>query len=367
MTHADATPVALGYRWPAEWEPHAATWLSWPHNPETWPGAFERIPAQFAAFVRAIADFEPVHILAGGDHVLANARQHVGSCNNVTLHDIPTNDAWCRDHGPTFLVPTLRSTQSASPQATPSTSNRPAESLALIDWQYNAWGGKYPPFDLDNAIPARIATQLGCPRFAVDIVLEGGAIEGNGLGTVLTTPSCLLNPNRNPQLQPADYQRLLGDYLGTTHLLWLEHGELAGDDTDGHIDQLARFVGPRTVVAAVAPETAASSDPNVTPLQANLAQLKSMTDQDGAPLHVVPLPLPAPKFYDGHRLPASYCNFYIVNGSVIVPQFDDPADAHAISTLQDLLPNHTVIGLPALELVWGLGAFHCLSQQQPKS
>ena len=354
MTHADATPAALGYHWPAEWETHTATWLSWPHNAETWPGIFDCIPPQFAAFVRAIAEFEPVQILAGGESTLADARAHVGQLSNVTLHDIPTNDAWCRDHGPTFLV--------QSPQ-TMTQGDRPDETLALIDWQYNAWGDKYPPFDHDNAVPARIATQLDCQRFAVDIVLEGGAIEGNGQGTVLTTPSCLLNPNRNPRLHRQDFERLFRDYLAAKHVIWIERGDLAGDDTDGHIDQLARFVGPKTVVAAT---TTDRSDPNHAPLRHNLAQLQAMTDQDGAALDVVPLPLPQPKFHDGRRLPASYCNFSIVNGGVIVPQFDDPADAQAVAIMRELLPSRTVIGLPAVDMVWGLGAFHCLSQQQPR-
>lgn len=357
MTLAEPTPVALGYRWPAEWEPHTATWLSWPHNVESWPGIFDRIPAQFAAFVRAIAEFEPVQILAGGASVLGDARQHVGQLPNVALHDIPTNDAWCRDHGPTFLVRSPHTTSQENP------TDGSFAPLALIDWQYNAWGGKYPPFDLDNGVPARIATQLGCPRFPADVVLEGGAIEGNGLGTVLTTASCLLNPNRNPGMCRQDVELLLRDYLGARHVIWLARGELAGDDTDGHIDQLARFVGPKTVVAAIAGDTA---DLNAAPLRENLAQLRSMADQNGAALDVVPLPLPAAKFHDRHRLPASYCNFYLVNGGVIVPQFGDPADEQAVGILGDLLPDRTVVGLPATDLAWGLGTFHCLSQQQPQ-
>jgi len=291
MTHADPTPAALGYRWPAEWEPHAATWLSWPHNVETWPGMFDRIPARFTAFVQAIAEFEPVHVLAGGAGPRGDASRHVGRSHNVTLHDIPTNDAWCRDHGPTFLVRDAPAAGSESDLDEP---------LALIDWQYNAWGGKYPPFDLDNKVPARIATELGCRRFAVDVVLEGGAIDGNGQGTVLTTASCLLNPNRNPRSSREDFERLLADYLAARHVIWLARGELAGDDTDGHIDQLARFVGPRTVVAAVASDTA---DENAAPLRENLAQLRSTTDHDGAALEVVPLPLPPPKFHDGQHHP----------------------------------------------------------------
>ncbi len=353
MTNRDSTPVAAGYRWPAEWEPHAATWLAWPHNVATWPGTFARIPPQFAAFARTVADHEPVRILAGGADVLAVAKSHLGTAPATTFYDIPTNDAWCRDHGPTFLL------------ATAATSDPPAsrgERLALVDWRYNAWGEKYPPFDLDDRVPERIAAELCCRRFAVDLVVEGGAIEGNGAGTVLTTRSCLLHPNRNPGRSKAEIERCLSDCLQARQVLWLDRGELAGDDTDGHIDQLARFVGPRTIVAATTDDR---SDPNYAPLRDNLAQLRGMVDQDGAAFEVVPLPLPQAKFQAGHRLPASYCNFYFVNGAVIVPQFEDDADAAAAGILGELLPGHSVIGLPALDLVWGLGAFHCLAQQQP--
>lgn len=339
---SEVTARALGYRWPAEWERHAATWVSWPHNPATWPGKFHVVPACFAELVQAIARFEPVHILAGGAAVMNDAEMHVGDEPNVKLFDIETNDAWCRDHGPMFVV---RETDAA-----------------VIDWEYNAWGGKYPPFDKDNAVPSQIAYLGALRRFVPGIILEGGSVEGNGRGTVLTTESCLLNPNRNPNISRADAERYLANYLGATNVLWLKRGELAGDDTDGHIDQLARFVNPTTIVAAWEDDPA---DVNHEPLRVNFEQLSGMTDQDGNAFNVVRLPLPQPKFYDGHRLPACYCNFYIANGGIIVPQFDDPADAGAIEILQELCPDQTVVGVPSLDLVWGLGSFHCLTQQEP--
>ena len=338
------TPATLGYRWPAEWEPHAATWLSWPRNPNTWPGKFEPVPEKFAAFVRLLAQFEPVQILAGGEEVMRQARDLVGSQPNVVLHNVETNDAWCRDHGPTFL---------AGPPGAPP---------ALVDWEYNAWGGKYPPFDKDNDVPRKIAEITGRRRFDPGIVLEGGAIDGNGRGTILTTEQCLLNTNRNPHLSHGEIDKYLADYLSAKKVLWLSGGELAGDDTDGHIDQLARFVGPTTLVAPLEPN---ASDVNHEQLQANFGQLQMMTDQDGRPLTVVPLPMPRPKYHQRHRLPAGYCNFYIANGVVIVPQFGDPADALAVETLARLFPDRQVRGLDSLDLIWGLGSFHCLSQQEP--
>lgn len=336
-------PAQLGYRWPAEWEPHAATWLAWPRKPETWPGKFEPIPGVWATLVRTLAEFEPVHILAGGSEIMEQARSLVGDVPQVTLHDVPTNDVWARDHGPMFL--------SAPPGAPP----------ALIDWEYNAWGGKYPPFDLDNAVPSYVAQVTGRRRFAPGIILEGGAVDGNGAGTILTTEECLLNPNRNPQLARKDVERYLADYCAARKVLWLGRG-IAGDDTDGHIDELARFVGLSTVLAAVEEDP---MDDNHAPLAENLARLRSMSDADGRPLEVIPVPLPRPLFYDGQRLPASYMNFYIANGVVIVPQFNDPADEVALATLGRAFPTRQIRGLDAVDLAWGLGAFHCITQQQP--
>lgn len=338
------TPASLGYRWPAEWEPQAAIWLSWPRNPATWPGKFEPVPAEFARFVRTLAEFQPVKILAGGEPFLL-AKQLTTGISNVELLEIETNDAWCRDHGPTFLQ---------APAGQPA---------ALVDWQYNAWGGKYPPFDKDNLVPSAIARLQGRKVFSPGIVLEGGAIDGNGAGAVLTTESCLLNENRNGPVSREQMEGYLHDYLGARKVLWLTGGEIAGDDTDGHIDQIARFVGPRTVVVSLCEDP---TDENYGPTHQNLTELQNLTDQDGQPLEVVALPLPAPLFVDEQRLPAGYCNFVFVNGGVVVPQFGDAvADARAIAILQELLPRLRVVGSPSLDLVWGLGSFHCLSQQEP--
>lgn len=339
---AQFTPAELGYRFPAEWEPHRATWLSWPHNPDTWPGKFEPIPAVWAELVRQLAPSEAVHVLAAGE-ALRQARQLVGTIPGVTLHDIPTNDCWIRDHGPTFLV------------------GPPGEPAALVDWEYNAWGGKYPPFDDDNRVPGKLAALLGRRRFAPGIVLEGGAIDSNGQATLLTTEQCLLEPSRNPHLTQQEIEQYLCDYLGVSHVIWLGRG-IAGDDTDGHIDELARFVGPRTVVAARERDP---GDENFAPLADNWSRLECAADQQGRPLELVALPMPRPLFFNGQRLPASYANFYIANGIVIVPQYDDPADAEALNILQRLFPERRVIGLRAVDLAWGLGAFHCITQQEP--
>ena len=346
LTPAAGSPAALGYRWPAEWEPQASTWLSWPHNRNSWPDKFEPVPPLFAQFVKTLARFETVNVLAGGDAVMAEAKSLVGGVPNVVLHDIPTNDAWCRDHGPTFLV--------EPPGAPP----------ALVDWEYNAWGGKYPPFDKDNAVPGHIAALQQRRRFVPGIIMEGGGIDGNGRGTVLTTEQCLLNTNRNPKLDRSTIEQYLADYLGARKVLWLSGGDMVGDDTDGHIDQLARFVDERTVVCAWEDDP---SDENYEPLQQNFWQLQSMADQDDRPLRVIPLPMPRPLFNGEQRMPGSYCNFHIANGVVIVPQFDDPHDQTAREILGRLLPGRQVIGLPALDLIWGLGAYHCLSQQEPRA
>jgi agmatine deiminase len=391
------TPAQLGYRWPAEWERQASVWLSWPRNPNTWPGHFEPVPGEFAQFVRLLAEDETVNVLAGGRDVVEQARSLVRDLKNVVLHDIPTNDAWCRDHGPTFLAEgsgfrvqgsgEVRGQKSEvsdertecfgvgtaddqNPKSNPGAPGQNPKSFpptqrlppALIDWEYNAWGGKYPPFDLDNEVPRKIAELQGRRRFSPGIVLEGGAVEGNGKGTILTTKSCLLNPNRNPHLSQQRMESYLRDYLGATKILWLSGGEIAGDDTDGHIDQIARFVNANTVVVSVCDDP---GDVNYEPTRQNVRELKTMIDQNGQALEIVPLALPGPLLCDDQRLPASYCNFLIANGVVIVPQFGDPADEAALSTLRPLFPDRDVRGSPSLGLVWGLGSFHCLSQQEP--
>ena len=344
-SETDPTPAQAGYRWPAEWEPHAATWLAWPHNPKTWPGKFEVIPLIYARWVEAVAQFEPVRLLAGTGVLLAQARQMLAQLANVEFLDVETNDAWIRDYGPTFLA-----------------KSGGASGKAVVNWQYNAWGSKYPPYHLDNAVPREIARRNGWHCFEPGIVLEGGAVEGNGQGVLLTTESCLLNPSRNGPLSREEIERYLRDYLGVEHILWLAGGDFAGDDTDGHIDQLVRFVDSGTVVAATCTDPL---DENFDVLQLLHQQLQAIRLPGGDPLNIELLPIPRPKFCQGERLPASYCNFTIHNGGVIVPQFDDPADEIAITRLQALFPDRRVIGSPALDLVWGLGAFHCLSQQEP--
>lgn len=344
MTHQNDTPLHCGYRLPAEWEPHAATWLAWPHNRETWPGKFDQALQQFERFARTIAELEPLHVLAGSDAVMRSAESWLGRLNHVTLHDIPTDDAWIRDFGPIFVT-------------------SPTEPLAVVDWQYNAWGNKYPPFDKDNAATGQIASRCELGRFEPGMVLEGGSADGNGQGIVMTTKSCLLNPNRNPHLRQADIEKHLRQYLCASQVIWLE-GHIAGDDTDGHIDQLARFVGENTVVVAHEDD---EHDENFGPLQSMLCQLQRTCLPDDLPLTIVQLPMPAPVRFNQTRLPASYANFYIANSAVIVPQFDDPADDRACDILQELFPNRDVIALPCVDLLWGLGAFHCLSQQQPAS
>lgn len=344
VPHTTETPRELGYRWPAEWEPHAATWLTWPHNPDTWPGRLPLAQAEFAQFVRTLARFERVELLLSNDAVREQAAVELRGVANVVTHFRTTNDSWMRDYGPTFL----RHSVSGQP--------------ALVDWQYNAWGGKYPPWDDDNRVPAWIAELRGCRRFAVDRVLEGGAIEGNGQGLVLTTEDCLLNPNRNAGATRESMELLLREYLAVDEVCWLLGRGIDGDDTDGHIDQLARFVDAATVVA---PWSEDASDPQAAPLGENLRRLEQFRTAAGSRLNVVRLPMPAARFCQGQRLPCSYCNFYIANGVVLVPQFDDPHDARALGILGELFPDREVVGASALELVWGLGAFHCLTQQEP--
>ena len=270
-----------------------------------------------------------------------------GDAGNVFFHYNPTNDAWCRDHGPIFLQRRVRGSVEE----------------AVVDWGFNAWGGKYPPYDLDDVIPTRVAEELGIPVFHPGIVLEGGSIEVNGRGTLLTTEACLLNPNRNPQLSRAGIEECLREYLGVSHILWLGDG-IAGDDTDGHVDDLTRFVDPKTVVTVVEDDP---EDENYQPLQENLERLKHMTDQDGRPLRVVTLPMPSALWHEGQRLPASYANFYIANRLVLLPTYDPSRDEEARDTLQQLFPDRKVIGIDCTDLVWGLGAFHCVTQQWPST
>jgi len=272
-------------------------------------------------------------------------RRHDALSDSVHLHLIPTNDAWCRDYGPVFLV----------------RSGGQGNELAAVNWRFNSWGEKYPPYDLDDLVPRRVAETLGISCFEPDIVMEGGSLDINGRGTLLTTESCLLNPNRNPRLKKEDIEEYLRSYLGIRHVLWLAEG-ISGDDTDGHIDDLARFVDPNTVVTVVGDEP---KDPDYRPLGENLHRLENMRDQDGNPLTIVKLPMPPPRYHDGTRLPCSYANFYIGNEVVLLPTFDCPADDVAGATIQGLFPSRRVVGLDCIDLAWGFGALHCITRQQP--
>jgi agmatine deiminase len=342
------------YRMPAEWEPHLATYLVWPHNLETWPGNFDPIPGVFAKMAAAIASCEPLRILVKNpgeiDSVRAMIRQAAANddavMRNLELFHLDTNDSWIRDHGPIFVN---RIDRADGP------------SQIALDWKFNSWGQKYGDFDLDDVVPQKLGARYGFEVVEPGIVLEGGSIDPNGAGTLLTTESCLLNRNRNPHLTRTDIEDHLKTYLGVTNVLWLGDG-IAGDDTDGHIDDLARFVARDTVVTVLEEDPA---DVNYKVLRDNLARLRTMRDERGAPLKIETLPMPRAIVYDGTRLPASYANFYIANGGIVMPTFDCPADAVVTAILARLFPDRRVIGIPAGELVWGLGAIHCLTQQHP--
>lgn len=350
MTVVDqSSPTAEGYRMPAEWEPHEATWLSWPHKRESWPDAFEEVPGVFVEIARHLAESELVRINVADEAMADEVRQLLRAggvrLDAVRFHLNPTNDAWVRDHGPIYVV----------------RDRDGKRERALTDWEYNSWGGKYPPCDLDNAVPKRIGDEFGEPRFVGGMVLEGGSIDVDGRGTLLTTESCLLHPNRNPSLSREQIEQRLCDMLGVTKILWLGDG-IVGDDTDGHIDDITRFVAPGVVVTAV---EADPEDDNHRPLQQNLDLLRQMTDATDHPFEVVTLPMPGPVWFDGTRLPASYANFLIANRVVLVPTYRHANDAVALETLQSLFPTRTVIGIDCTPLVWGLGAIHCVTQQQP--
>lgn len=341
-------PKKYGFRMPAEWEPHEATWLAWPHNPETWPGRMEAIPKIWVEMIQELLPGEKVCLLVNEDSMEKEAIREIRRAGipmrHLFFYRIATDDCWLRDTGPTFIV------------------NREGE-VATVQWIFNAWGGKYPPWDQDSAITQKISEQLKLRSFQPRMVLEGGAIDVNGRGTLLTTESSLLHPNRNPDRSKEEIENRLRDYLGVEKILWLKGG-IVGDDTDGHVDDVARFVGPTTVVCALEEN---KEDENYASLQENYALLKKMTDQDEKPLEIIPLPMPRAIEYQGARLPASYANFYIANRVVLVPTFEDPNDEKALSTIQKLFPRRKVVGIRSNDLVIGLGALHCITQQQPLS
>jgi agmatine deiminase len=345
-----------GYRMPAEWEPHLATYIVWPHNLDTWPGNFDPIPGVFAKMAAAIAACEPLRVLIKHPDAIETVRTMIREAARdeavmarIDLFHLDTNDSWIRDHGPVFVNRTgLRG---------------PGPGQVALDWNFNSWGEKYGAFDLDDVVPRQLGGRYHFETIEPGIVLEGGSIDLNGMGTLMTTESCLLNRNRNPHLSREQIEDYLKSYLGATNILWLGDG-IAGDDTDGHIDDLARFVAPDTVVTVVEEDPA---DVNYRVLQDNLNRLRTMRDERGAALKIETLPMPPALVYEGTRLPASYANFYIANGVVVIPTFDCPADAVATATLSRLFSGRRVVGIPATELVWGLGAVHCLTQQHPAS
>lgn len=345
---ASKTPKELGYYFPAEFAKHDATWLSWPHKEASWPGKINTIYPIYAQFIKLLAEGELVNVNVVDESMKRTALQYLDEVSadlqKVRFFIHPTNDAWCRDHGPAFLV-------------NPASKDK----KIIVDWGYNAWGGKYPPFDLDDHIPTLIAKHYNIPVFYPGIVMEGGSVDFNGKGTVLTTTSCLLNPNRNPHLTQPEIEQYLYQYYGVENILWLGDG-IVGDDTDGHIDDLTRFVDEKTVVTVVEDD---KGDENYEILQENLKTLKKLRLENGRPMDIAELPMPAAVVYEDMRLPASYANFYIGNKYVIVPTFRDKNDDRALQILQSCFRNKKVVGLDSWDIIWGLGSFHCLSQQEP--
>ncbi|OQP63000.1 agmatine deiminase family protein [Niastella populi] len=342
------TPKESGYFFPAEFAPHTATWLSWPHKEASWPGKIESIYPNYSQFIKEVAAGENVCINVINEAMKAFAikclREAGADLGKIQFFIHPTNDAWCRDHGPAFLI------------------NPNAEiKKVIVDWGYNAWGNKYPPYDLDDVIPTLIGKHYNIPVYNPGIVMEGGSVEFNGQGTLLTSTACLLNENRNPHLNRQQIEEYLYNYYGVEQVLWVDEG-IVGDDTDGHIDDTVRFVNANTVLTVIEEN---KQDENYELLQHNLRQLKSMRLLNGQQLNIVELPMPNAVVYDGQRLPASYANFYIANAAVIVPTFRCVNDDKALQIIQQHFPDRKVVGIDSTDIIWGLGSFHCLSQQEP--
>lgn len=342
-------PAKLGYSMPAEWELHEATWLSWPHRDGiSFPGSYDRVIPTFVKMVEALAESEIVRINVRDKEQESEVRRLLNGTppERVEFFHIPTNEPWCRDHGPIFLK------------------RRQNPTLAIVDFGYNAWGWKYPPCDDDDEVPTKIGKALGIEVFdSGDFILEGGSIDVNGEGALLTTESCLLNENRNPDLDKKDIEQRLKDYLGVHTIIWLGDG-IEGDDTDGHIDDLTRFVAPNTVVTVIEED---ESDENHDALRANLERLQSVQLKKDEPLEIHTIPMPSKIIRDGQRLPASYANFYVANEVVLLPVFGERNDAWAESVMKEVFPTRRIVPIDCRELIWGLGAFHCLTQQQPKA
>jgi agmatine deiminase len=342
------TPKQLGYYFPAEFSPHEATWLSWPHKEESWPGKIDTVYKPYSAFIKELVKGEKVRINVNDGKMSAFATEKLMEAgvdlSKVEFFIHPTNDAWCRDHGPAFLI---------NPAA--------GQKKMIVDWGYNAWGNKYPPYDLDDLIPTLIARHYHLPVVYPGIVMEGGSVDFNGKGTLITSTCCLLNQNRNPQLNREQVEHFLYDFYGVDQVLWIHEG-IIGDDTDGHIDDTVRFVNEDTVIVAVEEN---NQDENYPLLKKNLALVKTLRLTRNRQLNIVELPMPDELIYQDQRLPASYANFYIANQSVIVPTFRCKNDERALQILADCFPGRNVVGIDSTDLIWGLGSFHCLSQQEP--
>jgi agmatine deiminase len=340
-------PRIAGYRFPAEWEKHEATWLTYPYLDDSFPGKLEQIYPPYIEFIKQIAIGEKVRINVPDEIHKQTLLTSLGS-NDVGLKHIelfvhPSNDVWCRDHGPAFVI---------NPKA--------KEKKAIVNWEFNAWGGKYPS-DLDNQIAGKIAKHFGLPVYNPGIIMEGGSVDFNGNGSLITTCACLLNKNRNPHLTQQEIEKYLFDYYAVSQILWLHDG-IAGDDTDGHVDDITRFVNEDTVVTAIEID---EYDENYFPLRENLKRLKKMRLLNGKQINIVELPMPNPQYWEDRRLPASYANFYISNQAVIMPLFKCIQDDVALDVLTSLFPDRKVIGIDSVDIVWGFGSFHCLSQQEP--
>lgn len=343
----DQRSVTSGYRLPAEWEPHAATWLAWPHRRATWLGPFAEIPPVYERLARLLAAHEPVRII-GSAGVLAEPRSRLDGVAGITFVEIATNDSWVRDTGPVFLVPAAGG-------------NRSAGVRKAVAWGWNAWGGKYPPWDDDARVARGIATWLGLPTVEPGVVLEGGAIDGDGDGTLLANERCVVDERRNPGLGRSQMERAICSHLGVERVLWVQ-GDLAGDDTDGHVDQLARFVAPGVVLAARQPD---GLDPNSGPLAENLQLLRGHVDARGRRLDVIPVDVPSRFAYQGTQLPASHLNFYVANGLVAVPVFGGPSDDAALRTIAACFPGRQIEPVDCRQLVRGRGGIHCITRDEP--
>jgi agmatine deiminase len=355
---------------PAEWASHAATWIAWPHNAEDWPGKFQPIPWVYAEIVRHLSQVEDVHILVNDlpaeNRATGHLRRAGANLARLHFHQWPTDRVWLRDSGPIFVK-----------KMTEGSVKNPQSELAITNWKFNAWA-KYDNYHRDDQIPQHVAKLYDMPQFKPEteganskphrFVLEGGSIDTNGAGLLLTTEECLLSKvqERNPGLGTEaetrkQLEQAFRDYLGIEKTLWLHKG-CAGDDTHGHVDDITRFVAENKILTCVEPNT---HDENHLPLAENLDRLRSFRNLKNKPFEIVELPMPAPVVFEGQRLPASYANFYIANGLVLVPTFNDPNDRHALNIIADCFPTRQIIGIHAVDLVWGLGTLHCLSQQEP--